>query len=243
MLKLETLLLIGLFALAAISPASADTARSGTNTAAEISVTIPEGLCQVSAEDPVLAPTFEMVRSGLHEGRNQLAIYLADCAALERLRTIGGVHPYSQWVNINFIYDTEDYPTPLPANIDRAALLELLSGAQQGMDKSEVTRKVRAIADKKLKEICGEAAEKCESGDPVFLGQVDRDELAIYSAVLTSTAVGGESQTSLGVAAVTLVKRYPVAINVFAKYDGTVSIDDLLARTKAFAAELIADDP
>jgi hypothetical protein len=145
-------------------------------------------------------------------------------------------------MSINLPYDEQNFPTPIPENLDRAAFLKLIEGAAATSDAAAISGEARKIIDKKLQELCGNTQTDCGSKGTFSLGIIDRDESAIYTAGITSTAIAGKTLSVANVSAITVLQRYPVVVNVYLPLGGPESFDALLIKAKTYVEELVTND-
>ncbi len=179
----------------------------------------PNGYC-------ALSPSHLADRGMLHNtellnaGHNRVLAIFADCGQLDAMRAKGAV--VSNYAMYLMPLSAGEEPLEMP----RADLIDALAHALTQDDPF-------ALARDTVQERIAEADMSIELQDMVGLGLLHRDDTAVFTGVLTRTAIdGADVDVSAVVSAMTLVSGRIVSLNLAAPYEGQQTVDSLLAQQR-----------
>lgn len=186
----------------------------------------PNGYCALSqshrADREMLDATAQ-----LNAGHNRVLAIFADCGQLDAMRAKGVI--LSNYAMYLMPLSAGEAPLPMP----RADLLEELARALTQNDPF-------ARARDTVRDRIADADMAIELQDMVGLGLLHRDDTAVFTGVLTRTAIeGGAVDVSAVVSAMTLVSGRIVSLNLAAPYEGQQTVDRLLDQQRGNVRHMI----
>ena len=179
----------------------------------------PNGYCALSPShfaDREMLDTTEQ----LNAGHNRVLAIFAECGQLQAMRAKGAI--VSNYAMYLMPLSAGDAPLEMP----RAELIEALA---QALNQNDPFARARDTVRERIEE----ADMAIELQDMVGLGLLHRDDTAVFTGVLTRTAVEGAGiDVSAVVSGMTLISGRIVSLNLAAPYDGQETVDSLLAQQR-----------
>ena len=186
----------------------------------------PNGYCPLSRSrlaDREMLDTTEQ----LNAGHNRVLAIFAECGQLEAMRAKGAI--VSNYAMYLMPLSAGEAPLEMP----RAELIEAFA---QALTQNEPFAQARETARDRI----AEADLAIELQDMVGLGLLHRDDTAVFTGVLTRTAVEGAGiDVSAVVSGMTLISGRIVSLNLAAPYEGQQTVESLLAQQRGNIRQLL----
>lgn len=215
-------------------------AESFTVGEARIDLPVPEGLCALSRSEPRDQAVFALF-DRLNQGTNQVLMIFADCAKLQSFRA--GESQDSGYVG--YWLAQLNPVTQEPYRIDGITPREFIEAAAQALSDGSVgVDDLTGDVSQRLDQIAQKLGTTASlSGTSMQL--LSQDDRTLYLALSLDVAVGeGAKQRNASVMAMSLIKSYPISVNIYRPLTAPEEDFRLLAAAaeKSMTAALALND-
>lgn len=199
----------------------------------------PPGYCSLNEDDPTEALMLYYARQ-MQAGRNQLLAYWIYCSALDLFRRgeSDNLSPY--YLVLAQFQDGQVTRT----GMSRARFLaELEKASHNGKFFTPTTEvEIRKRFDETLGAFAESVGSEFEVGDMRFLGQMDKDDIALYFGMIIGLTVDGQKNLTASVMAMTQVKQIGISINAYDDYAGQETFEVIKTRARELTYRIIAEN-
>jgi|GEM_PF-5062491 len=214
------------FVALTISAVHAETVQK-TVGSTPLNLPVPPAFCTLD-QNNLRDGLFIAVITHLLQGTNKLVMTTADCAVLEKWR--GGDNSAIQKYAIYYVPNAVENLT-LPgetASLRKGLCDEMRKQGQATMDKA------KEIASQRTREMNVDV----KINDMTYIGVVDEDEHACYSAILVR-GVGTDSKPFAisGIITSTIIQAKPIFLALYNPYEGEQTVQNGVQKSKTIAAD------
>lgn len=194
---------------------------------AQAALPIPEGFCLLSEAEPMDREVLDNTRK-FNEGLNEVLAVFADCGELRALRS------RSRTLTNFGSYLLGLSGGPKPLTIARAKFTASVADYLRANDPY-------ATAAQDIKDRAARIGVLLEQETMVSLGLIHSDETAVYTGVIMPDLAEGAGPGDRGivVTGITLLKGYPVSLNLNTDYRDASAIPPLLATQRKNLQNLV----
>jgi hypothetical protein len=216
-----------------VLPASAATIQIVPGTTMQMDT--PPGQCLVEPTAHQNDAAYFAAMQQLYTGTNSLLAYFIPCEALASMRQ-GVAVPMSQWTIVLLPLSNGQV---MPATgytrsqaIDELAQLAVTTDTQGYLQghKGSIEDRINAVTRQ----------QGYQMNQLTSLGVLARDGNGLYSGLMMTQMLGGETQTIACVFAMTLINGYILTVNAYRPFEGAQTYAALLADMQARTAALVS---